>query len=78
MLQPPLLVQCLLALQWISNKAQTCCDSAEHVLWYSWPRTAADPIALNPLRRAALPGAWGGCRDLCKLGFAEAAALPVP
>lgn len=53
MLWSTVLALICLALLRLAERGRLCCDSAEHVLWYSWPRVAADPIALNPIRRAA-------------------------
>ena len=40
---------------------------ATTALWYSWPRVAADPIALNPIRRGAAPAGPGRVRERARL-----------
>ena len=43
---------CLLTTKCMPLKQRIFCGSAQHVLWYAWPRESADPIALNPIRHA--------------------------
>ncbi len=40
---------------------------ATTALWYSWPRVAADPIALNPIRRGTAPAGPGRARARARL-----------